>query len=133
VRAELEGNRLQDDKGGEKATVSLGQAGQLAMDDGALEEVRLLALLGAECAKDNEGRVGDQRGELDAIREIGQREQEDDAGKHDDDERQEQEWAIKGCRFVIASWIGRQHIPEEPITWGRRALCPVVRFSDRCC
>ena len=71
VRAKLEGDCLKDDNRGKKTAVSPSQSRQVSMDDGALEEVGLLPMLGAECGQDNEGCVGDQRGELDAVREVG--------------------------------------------------------------
>ena len=97
------------------------------MDDGALEEVGLLATQSAECRQNNQSCVGNQRGELDTVTKVGHGKEEEGAGKHEYDEWQEQDWAIKGGGFVILAFtlsgimdehggpsVSRREIPGVP-------------------
>jgi hypothetical protein len=124
---------------------------QVSMDDGALEEVGLLATLGAECRQDNQSCVGDQRAELHTVTKVGQGKEEEDTGEHDSNEWHEQLWAIKGGGFVILAFtlngillghgrpsVTRREKPELPAKSGFRQVrlkflkTPSIRTSSPC-
>ena len=85
MRAKLEGSCLENEKSGDKANVSKGQARELGANERATEKVALPSLVAAERIEDHCRCLGDLRGYLEAIGAIGPHGKKNAAAYHNEE------------------------------------------------